>query len=318
MKREYEISIIRIVSTLLIVMTHVLYQVYDNYWSTWLNIGVQIFFFMSGYLMGGDSSKDAKWFFLKTKRIMLDYVVIMFFTIILYFCVAPDLIDRSMIIDLFCGKRVLEGMGHFWFIRAILLCYLHVFFIDFMANKFRNSSYINKILFSILTLGILFNFAIEVDKYWLCVFICGYLIKKLFDFEKIFLILSICTGIPTVFLSILRLKRDDFSIEHISQTTSVWWHVFAGIFLFAIMYYILRKMNLEITPKIKKVLEFTDVYSYDVYMTHPIFLSGILPVLHLTKSILINYIIVFAGIFFSAYVLYLIVRRINEKLDAIL
>lgn len=318
MKREYEISIIRIVSTLLIVMTHVLYQVYNNYWSTWLNIGVQIFFFMSGYLMGGDSSKDARWFFLKTKRIMIDYVVIMSFTIALYFCVAPDLIDRSMIIDLLCGKRVLEGMGHFWFIRAILLCYLHVFFIEFLANKFKNSRYINKILFSILTLGIFFNFAIEIDRYWLCVFICGYLIKKLFDLEKTYLVLSLCTGIPTVILSVLRLKRDDFLIENINQITSVWWHVFAGIFLFTTMYYILRKMNLEFPLMIKKVLEFTDGYSYDVYMTHPLFLSGILPFLHLTNNILINYITVFTGIFSSAYILYLIVKRINEKLDVVL
>ncbi len=56
MKKEYEISIIRIISTVSIVICH-MYQYYDNWLCSWFNTGVQIFFFMSGFLLGGGGKK---------------------------------------------------------------------------------------------------------------------------------------------------------------------------------------------------------------------------------------------------------------------
>ena len=50
MEREYEISIIRIISTVFIVTCHI-QQHYNIGLCWWFNVGVQIFFFMSGYLL---------------------------------------------------------------------------------------------------------------------------------------------------------------------------------------------------------------------------------------------------------------------------
>ena len=51
MDRDYSISIIRVLAMLAIVACHI-FQSQDMSIAFWLNIGVQIFLFMSGFLYG--------------------------------------------------------------------------------------------------------------------------------------------------------------------------------------------------------------------------------------------------------------------------
>ena len=46
-----KLNLIRIISMIMIVICHYL-QFYDNYMAYWFNVGVQIFFLLSGVLYG--------------------------------------------------------------------------------------------------------------------------------------------------------------------------------------------------------------------------------------------------------------------------
>ena len=50
MARDYKISVIRILAMLSIVVCHI-FQAQNNQIAFWLNVGVQVFLFMSGYFL---------------------------------------------------------------------------------------------------------------------------------------------------------------------------------------------------------------------------------------------------------------------------
>lgn len=50
MEKNINISVIRLISLLMIITCHI-FQGLDNELAFWFNLGVQIFFFISGYLM---------------------------------------------------------------------------------------------------------------------------------------------------------------------------------------------------------------------------------------------------------------------------
>lgn len=308
MEREYEISIIRIISTVFIVTCHI-QQHYNIGLCWWFNVGVQIFFFMSGYLLGANVDKNAKWMFRRIKRIFVDYYIYILIIVCLYYLFTPETITLQIIIDLLCGKKTIYGAEQLWFIRPLILCYLHIFLIDYFVSRMANHKVINKIIGSAIILVGCFFFSVEVDSHWLVVFISGYIVKKLFNTGKNHLFVVIGTGIPTLVLTYLRI------VDSSNNYYSKWWHVFGGIFIFMFMYYSLRKINLQFPLKIKKILNFTDKYTYDIYITHWLFITSYFSVLEITKYIAINFAILLFSILVSAYILFFISRFVNNKID---
>ena len=99
-----------------------------NPWD-WANIGVQIFFFISGYLYGGKQIyNDKDWIIRQSKKILKPYYLSL---IILIPCVY--LLDRESLnfintcSALLCVQgfvKPIYGLGQHWFISYILVCYL--------------------------------------------------------------------------------------------------------------------------------------------------------------------------------------------------
>lgn len=156
------------------------------------------------------------------------------------------------------------------------------------------------------------GFSIEIDYHWLIIFISGYIIRKLFDAEIYHLIISAITGIITIVLSYLRI------VNPLNNSIKIWWHVLAGIFIFMFLYYLLKKFNIQMTNGMKKFFDFTDTYTYDIYITHAIFITGYFSVLEITPYIAINFFILVVMILFSAYILYCVSKFVNKEIDKVL
>lgn len=62
MEKDAKLSAIRFVALLMIIFCHIL-QGLGNELAFWINIGVQVFFFLSGYLYGKKNIKDFKKFY---------------------------------------------------------------------------------------------------------------------------------------------------------------------------------------------------------------------------------------------------------------
>lgn len=152
MNKAYEISIIRIFSAILIVICHI--QSHYGYGiCEWFNVGVQVFFFMSGYLLGTNSNRNSEWLFKRIKRIFVDYWIFVLFIIILYYFITPENLSTRTIIHLLCGKDMMKvkGFGHLWFVRPMFLCYLQVFLMEYLVNKLQNCKIANKIIGGVLS-----------------------------------------------------------------------------------------------------------------------------------------------------------------------
>lgn len=157
---DYTISLVRVLACILIVWNHLSNFMLDGFlngWN-WANIGVQVFFFMSGYLYGGRIIHDRKaWLIKQTKKIVKPYYLYLLFIIpVIYFIDkhSLDILNVSSAFLCIQGFSLyqIDGLGQHWFVSYILICYL---------------------LFSISSNTLLFNRLNKMGggKYWL-VFLC--------------------------------------------------------------------------------------------------------------------------------------------------
>ena len=59
MKKDYSLSMIRVISLIMIISCHIL-QGLSISAAFWVNLGVQIFFFLSGFLYGNKKIENVK------------------------------------------------------------------------------------------------------------------------------------------------------------------------------------------------------------------------------------------------------------------
>ena len=123
---NHTVSFIRLLSMLMIISCHI-FQYYDHVLAYVLNVGVQVFLVMSGYLYGTKEIDSVKSFYIKQfKKILVPYYVFLIFAICLYYFSAPQYLDYKKVVLSFLTVGNLDGLGHLWFIKYILLCYLLV------------------------------------------------------------------------------------------------------------------------------------------------------------------------------------------------
>ena len=92
----------------------------------WLNVGVQVFLLLSGFLYGNKHKIDPKTFYWKNiPKILIDYWFYVALMVPVYLFVANRNISMNEYIRLLLGISVgIPGMGHLWYISTILVCYI--------------------------------------------------------------------------------------------------------------------------------------------------------------------------------------------------
>ncbi len=123
MQKNYSLSLIRCVAMIMIVACHWLQA--RNNWLAWhLNVGVDIFFALSGYCFGGRDIKDIGSFFKRRfTRILIPYFVFLLFALGLFVAFACDFTIKDSL-KLFSIQTGPQGFGHVWFVPCILVLYL--------------------------------------------------------------------------------------------------------------------------------------------------------------------------------------------------
>lgn len=133
---NYTICIIRILSCFLIVWNHTSGAML-NHWGNplyWANIGVQVFFFMSGYLYGGKKiAERTQWLKKNIFKICKPYWI--YLSLILPI-ISVLTVDNVTVVKSVAAYLCLQGfgeningIGQHWFISYILICYLLTAFI---------------------------------------------------------------------------------------------------------------------------------------------------------------------------------------------
>ena len=120
LEKSNAISIVRIVATCSIVLCHI-FQAYDNPLAWRFNVGVQIFFVLSGYLYGHKVIDNwLKCFWNRVKKLYIPCFIYCLVALSVLHFVA----QQPVTIYDYLTIRAVDGLSHLWFMKAIFLCYL--------------------------------------------------------------------------------------------------------------------------------------------------------------------------------------------------
>lgn len=298
--RNYSISAIRFISMLMIIACHIL-QGLQIKWAFWVNVGVQLFFFVSGFLYGKKKIVDAKKFYVKRiKKVLFPYIIVLAISLLLEFFVLKNHYSITRIVGCFMGFGAFTGnisiLSHTWFVSYILLCYLLVpiFQNIFNCDKFKNNFFF--LIFVTVLIQMFQKFGvINAEVSWLNNFVFGYFYSKCCNEKKqetifnTFMFVMFFIIIPFAIIYQEQLQVNLPSILNNNASTIInYGHVVLGSVLFIVLYKIMNSCHIGENI----ILDFSDKYSYYIYLVHQIFILNSFSVLFLTKNLFINILLI--------------------------
>ena len=156
--KDFNLSFVRLVSFLMIISCHIL-QGLNNIFAFWLNVGVQIFLFISGYLYGSKKVDDYKSFYLKRlNKILLPCSILVIIITILSKIFLNTSYSGITIVANILGFGGFYGtiklLTHTWFVSYILLCY---FITPILDKYFNNENNLIKLIILIIFLSFIYG-----------------------------------------------------------------------------------------------------------------------------------------------------------------
>jgi peptidoglycan/LPS O-acetylase OafA/YrhL len=226
----------------------------------------------------------------------------LFFIVPIYLLFASRYLSLTKIIGSIFGSTNIAGVNHLWYIPYILFCYLITPVLSKVDEKLKNKSNIVFVLSIILVLCINQVVITLYVKYftaaWINCYLLGFFIAKLIK-RRLSLNIIIILLLPfCIVLNIFKILFFGNTNIFIEQYT----HVVLGVSLFLFLLLILQKINCD-NKLIVEIFNLTDRYSYDVYITHHIYILGPFSVMALSSNKLLNIIILYAMIISTAFIL---------------
>ena len=309
-KKDYGISLIRMLSMFMIITCHVL-QYYDNVFFRLFNVGVQVFLIISGYLYGIRKIESVPTFLFKqVKKIIVPYWTFLIVAVALYWILSPDYISPVIVRDSFLTIGTIRGLGHLWFIKYILVCYCLLPLLN--AIRDRMNSGISMFVAGVFTMILVHLFFTRFDVLEgdiINCFVLGYFlsnIEKRFDNSS----LGYLTFSVIVLALVMNLVKFDMLCKDLSAFDwnggfSKYSHLLLGAAIFLLLYkYATIEKN--------KILDMSDKYSYTIYVVHQIFIWSPLSVMSLSGIQTIDIALVYILSCIGGYLLYLLSNYISR------
>lgn len=293
------LTLLRCAAVLLIISTHIVQELHSQ-WCTVLNIGVQIFFILSGYIYGKRTISDIKsWFIKRTLRILVPFYVylIVALPIVLYVNQIP--LDFSIFVTYLFSLQGfydgLPGLGHLWFISWILICYALTPILQYLHHS-KRLFYLFSLMIVITVLGY-FN----THFFWILLYMMTYFISRLnLGTNRILLLLYTFSSFFLLALFAWNRGRYYYIAFHLCIPLFM---VFSTISLFTSKVRCFR---------IGKLLGWINNYSYEIYLSHHAIILGACSLLYFTNNITLNIVIILAMSIMQAYILKIVSMKIID------
>jgi len=317
---NWSISSIRLISLLMIITCHIL-QGLGLELAFWFNIGVQIFFFISGYLYGKKDIKQPINFFTKRlKKILLPLSILIVIMIIIEKIYTNNTYSILRVTFNICGLGAFAGniktLTHTWFVTYILLCYLITPLLQKLFSSKKHSLFVLIVLFalSIIPLPLKFDATRSFN------YILGYYYSRCCTSKKerkVFFISFLMLSILLLPINLITRYKLIENIPHILFSRAKLIHNIEHIFLGTVLFICLLKLFEKI--KINEcILKFGDKYSFFIYLTHQIFILNNFSVLHITNYLIINILLILVLSIVSGIILYYIYNATCKFADYII
>lgn len=299
------ISLLRVIAMGTIVVCHLL-QGYDNPYCYLFNIGVQVFLAISGYLYGCKTIQSWKpWFVTRLKKLYVPYLLFFLVCIPFYYWRAVEEISLSKIVLYIFDLQGLvphwgiKGLGHLWFMSAIAICYLITPLLQY-SRKFAFT------LPLLLIVAILEFFLIRFAEWqfsWLFVYALAYQYANVNNRGRN----TIVVFMGALFLwSLMAISWND--ILH-NGLWNQWLHISSGVLAVILVITLAKCQNFSFANQALKV---ADRYSYEIYITHHIFILGPFSILFLFKYTVINVVLILLLTMLTAFVLHKMAAEISK------
>lgn len=300
------LSYIRICAVSLIVLCHFC-QAYDNRWAYVLNVGVQIFIALSGFLYGHKNIDNWKLWY-KKRFIKLYIPVFIFLTLSLpfYYIIHRETFNVLGMLCNYCnlqgfpfvlgGVELIPGTRHLWFLTAIALCYLSTPFLQVLKNN-------ANVLFPILCVLLLMSYKLFPGTYafivsWILLYSIGYMYACLSNKYSILYLLLITVAL----IAILMFVHWDNMLAYFDKYGRLFHDLLGCLILFGGFKFLCSLKNI----RLNSFLSLIDKYSYHIYIIHYFFLIGPFSLAHITHNNYINILIATATIImFTTLLVYL-------------
>lgn len=296
---------LRVIAMYCIVICHLFQAYHIKIWGDIFNVGVQIFFVLSGYLYGYKTIDNWKsWHLKRIKKIYIPYLVFLICVVPLFVLFHNEAMNWKALPFYFAnlqGFRFIiggsfariEGLRHVWFLTAIMCDYLITFGLQKIKNK---SDVAIPILIALIVVAYLvLPLRIVFMLSWVYLYAFGYLYVNLTDKWKRFYSLLIVLGFVTMLCLV---SGTDFNRPYSNHYRLI--HDLGGLFGIIIGVRILSRWK---TIQVPKIIAFFDKYSFHVYIVHffimcgPFSMAYITPYFGLNIGIMLASIVVFTSLF---------------------
>ena len=308
----------------MIVLCHFL-QYYGNELAWWFNVGVQIFFVLSGFLYGQKDIQNSIDFLIKQlKKILIPYWIFLFAASVLYAFFDKENISPGVFVYSLLCARTVKGLEHLWFVPYILFCYFVTPYLNDLRKKLENFSIVKfiavfaSVFFAGQIVAILFNSYFDFAR--VNCYIFGYFLsaaqaiygKKIIKYSCVFVsIFAVFANALKVYLKYIKSFSSEGMIGLLYNYFLSYTHLLLGAALFLIIYVLTDKM------KQNTLLRVSDKYSYCIYLVHQLFILSSFSLVELTGSVTINVLLTLIVVFVFAFLLYHISKPAYKAVDFI-
>lgn len=298
------ITIIRTFAMVLIILCHYCdYFERVEFLSQLFNVGVPIFFIISGFLYGQKQINNVKkWYIKQFAKIVIPlytyYLVSALVLLALGKLGKVNMLDSIKVLlnlqGLVGGKLGNVQSGHLWFITFILICYLITPALQLLRGR------INLIKISILcgALSIIWiAIILSINDFYFITWVPGILCYIFAYFLSTFWQrnhnkLRIWIGITLPMIALIALRffinrtlTGDANIMNLlyGRVIVPYSQCTLGIWIFFTIYYVCLHYN-TLTEKTSSALRVFDKYSYSIYIVHYMFVEGVLSLSHFIEN----------------------------------
>lgn len=306
---------------IMIVICHML-QYYDNEAMRWFNVGVQIFFVISGFLYGSKDVHSPILFLKKAAiKIFIPYYLFIFTTAGLYYLYHPDYITPNSFIRALTCSGTIKGLGHLWFVGYILFCYMTTPYLYWYREYIGQYSNSKKLIAYLLFLVFFQIICIAFDSFFIpdriSCYIIGYFLADIFSWndnpKKYFVHTMII--VSAVFMNGVeifgRYVSNDF-VRIIGATPfnaiCRYGHCMLGVSLFIVLMVIFKNINRS------HLMDFSDKYSYSIYIVHLLFVLSPFSLMQITSVTVFNWTLVVISVLLTGIMLNKTSELIKKKI----
>lgn len=303
------LSIIRVLAMTLIVACHMT-QYYGLRIAFLLNVGVQLFFFMSGFLYGKLDMPESPFVFYKKRflKVYLPYIlwtfiiVVVYSVFVLYHVTVKQIFFYLLALQWFTTP--IEGLNHLWFLTVLMICYVVTPWVKRLLTKRSPFLFI-----SFLLVCCVVEFLFVKKFYSLCAWISLYVFGLVFGAFYSERFSNIVLAISAIVLVVLGIRFNLVFLESVeTKEYAIWLKWFLGLFLFAVLFRCFTKLSIPIHSF--DLISHLDKYSYDIYLIHHPLILGPLSMMHITKCSFMNIVFVLLAVYLFSRLFHLLYKKV--------